>query len=287
LDQSIDINHIEHKKDNKRKRVNMALNQVLVDYIQNQVRKGFSIGSIKEFLLSQGYDASEVNEAIFAITKDRVESMKSYINQEVNKGESKANIRSNLVSYGYSQEEVNQAMKSIGSKMPSWAILAVLVIFVIIGGVLYVISIPSTDVANIPNAPSALSVPSTSSNLPVAASPDIQTPSVTEDDTAKARQDAEFIQAERKYDVINASRDEKIMKAVQMCENTANEIYKDACFDQLSKATRDQSLCSRITDSVQKDNCYKRTAIYTRNKEVCNEIADPQIRGECQIYEYV
>ena len=100
-------------------------------------------------------------------------------------------------------------------------------------------------------------------------------------------EETEFQRAEKVYDVINASKDQKIMKAVQMCENTANEIYKDACFDQLSKATRDSSLCDKIIDSVQKDNCYKRTAIYTRNPELCQKVSDPSIRSECQLYDYV
>lgn len=261
----------------------MALNQVLVDYIQNQLRKGFSLDYIKEFLLGQGYDPSEVNDAVSAITKDRTESMKSYIKQEINQGSDAASIRSKMLSYGYSEGEVNEAMKSVTSRIPGWAILVLLVAFVIIGGFLYVVSRPSTDIINVPQAPvPEVSGPATGQPSEIETSQ--ETPPATEIAPAP---ETEFIKAERKYEVINASSDEKIMKAVQMCENTPNEIYKDACFDQLSKATRDYSLCSKITDSVQKDSCFKRTAIYTSNKEVCNQIADPQVRGECQIYEYV
>ncbi|MCX6707102.1 MAG: hypothetical protein NT001_03095 [Candidatus Woesearchaeota archaeon] len=263
----------------------MALNQVLVDYIQNQIRKGFSLDRIKEFLLGQGYNPSEVNDAASAITKERIESMKSYIKQEIKQGNDNAGIRSMMMSYGYSEGEVNEAMKSAASKIPSWAILILLVSFVIIGGFLYVVSRPSTEIVSIPTA----TAPSTPGSQPMQAEPtsSAQIPPVTETGTATTGQNAEFANINKKYDVINATSDEKIMKAVQMCDNTANEIYKDTCFDQLSKATRDYTLCSKITDSVQRDNCYKRTAIYTQNREVCSQIADPQIRGECQIYEYV
>ena len=110
----------------------MALNQALVDYIQNQIRKGFSLDKVKEFLLSQGYNPSEVNDAVSATAKDRMESMKSYIKQEMKQGNDNASIRSMMMSYGYNEGEVNEAMKSSAGRIPSWAILVLLVSFVII-----------------------------------------------------------------------------------------------------------------------------------------------------------
>ena len=253
----------------------MAVNQVLLDYIQNQIRKGYAPDYLKDFLIGQGYDASEVTSAIEIINKDRAESIKSYINQETKAGYNTADIRSRLLSYGYKAEEVDSAMNASMSRMPNWSVLAVIVALVLIGGTLYFIAKPSTEV--VPQLP--VTQPEESVDVEEPVEPAV-TPQEIEEET-------EFQRAEKVYDVINASKDQKIMKAVQMCENTANEIYKDACFDQLSKATRDSSLCDKIIDSVQKDNCYKRTAIYTRNPELCQKVSDPSIRSECQLYDYV
>ncbi|MBU0536350.1 MAG: hypothetical protein KKE20_05255 [Nanoarchaeota archaeon] len=264
----------------------MAENQALIDYIQNQIRKGYSLEYIKNFLVSQGYNPSEVSTASEMIHQQRLESIKSYINQETNSGYKPDDIKSRLVSYGYKAEEVDEAMKTNKNKAPNAVIIVVIVALIAIGGFLYFIVSPGTDV--LPEIETPFTPSQDKGNeLGVAPTIDVGAGagSATSPTTPPPKE-TDFEEAEKVYEVINATQDQKIMKAVQMCENTANEIYRDACFDQLSKATRDHSLCLKITDVNQRDNCYKRTAIYTRNSDICENIADPTTRSECKLYQY-
>ncbi|MCX8147166.1 MAG: hypothetical protein N3D84_01725 [Candidatus Woesearchaeota archaeon] len=267
----------------------MALNQVLVDYIQNQIRKGYDIETIRNFLISQGYNADEVNSCIDFITKDRINSLVNYIKQEMKAGGSRQEIMSRLVSFGYKDDEVSKAMEKVGKKFPNYAIIAVLIVLAAIGfSMFYTSTSPSPTIVETKQI-----IKQTGKTVP-AAIPIAQAdkePLILANETEAPVEKKEEIKKEEftptRYEVIDSTKDSKIIRAVEMCSNTANDIYRDACFDQLAKATRDHTLCARIIDSVQKDKCYKRTAAWTGNKALCDNIVDPQMRSECQLYEYV
>ncbi|MFC1754106.1 hypothetical protein ACFL96_12070 [Thermoproteota archaeon] len=268
----------------------MATNQALLDYIQNQIRKGYTISSVKDFLIKQGYNLNEVNSAIAEVHNQRIASIKSYADQEVNAGTDINTVKNKLKSYGYTAEEINKAVSKKSAipaipKIPTPILIGIGVLIVIAVG-LYFIAKPTTDLL-----PGDDDEPvDTGFKPPVEVDDDdYEKPPEPEPVTPAPAPppEEEIIAGDKPYKVINATDNRKIQKAIEMCEKTANEIYRDACFDQLAKATRDHSLCASITDSVQKDKCYKRTAIYIRDQKICDYIADPRIKSDCQLYEYV
>ncbi|MBD3313193.1 hypothetical protein GF345_02005 [Candidatus Woesearchaeota archaeon] len=270
----------------------MDYDPALMDYVQNQIRKGYSLDYIKNFLLDQGYDSSQVGKIAEAVEHDRLDSIKSYINQEINAGYNINDIRARLLSYGYQPEEVDKAMKSGAKKSTNIPVIAVIAVLIIIGGILYFIVSPSDDTPGVSfDEGDDEQELDSEDDVGIAPVVDIEEEEETEQEQETPPEipepeETEFDRVEKVYEVINASQDEKIMRAVQMCENTANEIYKDACFDQLSKATRDHSLCLKISDLQQRDQCFKRTAIYTQNENICEEISDPALKSECMMYDY-
>ena len=56
--------------------------QQISQYIQQQLRKGFSSSQIHTFLVGHGYNAPDVDAALNAVMRDRVNSLTSYVKGE-------------------------------------------------------------------------------------------------------------------------------------------------------------------------------------------------------------
>jgi hypothetical protein len=58
-------------------------------------------------------------------------------------------------------------------------------------------------------------------------------------------------------------------------------MYRDACYDQLSKSFDSATLCAKIEDQSLKDSCYMSTIMKNKDYTLCSEIQDSSLKSSC------
>lgn len=94
--------------------------QSLVDYIESQLKRGYNLYQVKQYLLSAGYNPGDVEDAINYVANlriapdkaalQRVKHLSEYIQKQIETGYSIEQVQSFLVKYGYPFEEIQEAI---------------------------------------------------------------------------------------------------------------------------------------------------------------------------------
>lgn len=78
-----------------------------------------------------------------------------------------------------------------------------------------------------------------------------------------------------------ASKESNVDSALSICEKEKNEMYKDACYDQLSKTFESSAICTKISDESLRDSCYLRIVLKSKDYSLCGSIMDSNLYSSC------
>ena len=308
--------------------------QQISQYIQQQLRKGFSSSKIRTFLVGHGYNAPDVDAALNAVMRDRVNSLTSYVKGERAKGFNPADIRVRLQQYGYAAGDIDTAMAAAAGT-PVAAIVLILLILALVGGAVFYFGFTKSSFAKSPDtfqeydefkdkgaqaAPEKIAENKTAlkpKNESAAKKPDQGQPSgkngtssegplnesageepvqpagkngtaakpPQEEPIVPAAEEPEEKAAEPKKEppaeIRGTVREEDVARAAEICRSNTNEIYRDSCFDQVSKAAGDPEFCSNIISTERKDDCYMRFVIKDDNFALCEKLEDAVTHDLC------
>ena len=92
------------------------MNQQLANYIQQQLNLGYNIEAIKSFLIKQGYNQKEVEEAANSIMQQKLAPLINYVKDGLSKGSDPDTIKSQLLAMGYQAPDINNALQDAQKK---------------------------------------------------------------------------------------------------------------------------------------------------------------------------
>ncbi|MFO8016348.1 MAG: hypothetical protein R6U32_04535 [Candidatus Woesearchaeota archaeon] len=328
------------------------MNQQLISYIQQQIKNGYDLNSIRNFLLQQGYNPDEVNESAEFVNKQRLSSLIEYVKSSLKQGNDPDSIRSQLSASGYAMPDINEALKEAGkssSKFPVKTLVIVLVALVVFGlGLLFFWPSGEAEEATGPDMTEGGDTGSPRQDMAdeedtgddlgfdtektvsfedeeddgtgedegfetgeTNQSPDenmtgegIETGGETQDELEEedaqdefeevfseenggeenSAEDSDFSSKTSDFDSLidEASDEENVDKALELCKKEENEMYRDACYDQLSKTFESVAICEKIHDQALQDSCYLRVVLKKRDYSLCENIVDSSLKSSCE-----
>ena len=286
------------------------MNQQLVDYIQQQVKNGYNLSAIKDFLIKQGYSQNDVNEAINFVSQQRLLPIINYIQDNLSRGVDQDTIKARLLAMGYQAPDINEALsRSLvkkGVQIPTILII-VLVASVIFGLGLFFLwpkapqetagpSIIETGGAGAGETTTpkfetkpTVELKETKEEKPteyadiVMPKPEVEENVTGAEQPAPEEKPAVTEDMSEFEDIINkASKETNVDNAVNICKGTDNAMYRDACYDQLSKSFDSSALCAKIEDQSLRDSCYMSIVMKKKDYTLCNDIIDASLKGSCE-----
>ena len=88
--------------------------QRLIDYIKQELQKGFSLDGIKRNLLQYNYTPQQIQEAIDGLqVKGQPQDLKSFIAQQLKQGYPLKSVQQYLTQQGYSQQDITNATNAV------------------------------------------------------------------------------------------------------------------------------------------------------------------------------
>lgn len=288
------------------------INQQIVAYIQQQLKAGYDLTSIKNFLLQQGYIQKDVDESAGFVDGQRLSSLTDYIRNSLGSGADPDTIRSQLLSSGYPMPDINEALNGAQkspSRLPTSNILIILVALVIFGLGLFFFwpkaggtTLPSVTEKNVETK----SAPSIAFETKPAAdtekSPEQKTEAAGSQEDVSNAEDAKFKQEfsasqevpqEKSETAVTAetsdfenlidkaSKESNADNALAICDKAENSVYKDACYDQISKTFDSSAICAKIQDESLRDSCYLNIVLKNKDYSLCENIVDSSLHDSC------
>lgn len=284
------------------------MNQQLVNYIQQQLKSGYDVNSIKNFLLQQGYNAKDVNEAVEFVNMHRLSSLIDYAKASLSKGTDPDTIKSQLLASGYQMPDINEALAKAGqkpSKLPTSTILIVLVALVIFGLGLFFFWPSGPEETTSPGIIDYGAEDFEEDTGPAIAFETEPTVSFEkepemeygfEEDLYEEDEDLfEEFEEEEEFEEMDfsaetsdfedlierASQETNIDSALSICKEAENTMYMDACYAQLSKTFDSSAICAKITDESLRDECYLRIVLKNKDSSLCENIIDSSLYNSC------
>ncbi|PIN85972.1 hypothetical protein COV19_07180 [Candidatus Woesearchaeota archaeon CG10_big_fil_rev_8_21_14_0_10_44_13] len=286
------------------------MNQQLVSYIQQQLRSGYDLNSIKSFLIQQGYNVKDVEESVSFVNQQRLSSLVDYIRSSLGRGIDPDTLRAQLSSSGYPMPDINEALSKAtkrGSKFPSSAVLIILVALVIFGPGLFYFwpsskaggttgpDITETGTGAEDQGIAFEKNPTVSAETPppqeeigqeavrdtgTAEEEDFQIPPAAEQPSAEQ---VDFASETSDFESLmdRASKETDAERAMDICSKAENSMYKDACYDQLSKSFDNSAICAKIEDEEIRDQCYLRVVLKNKDYSLCENIVDSNLYNSC------
>lgn len=281
------------------------MDQQLVSYIQQQLKNGYDINSIQNFLIQQGYPQKDVSEAAGFVNRQRLSSLADYARVSLSRGIDPDTIKSQLLASGYLIQDINQALsdaQTTHKPLPAKTILIVLVALVIFGLGLFFFW-PSGKAGDT-TRPDIIEENNTAGTTPAVSFDTEPTVSFDDEETepaggyereqikeepfpeapAKEKTNAEEFSAETSdFDSLieRASKETDVDSALKMCNGEKNSMYRDACYDQLSKTFESSAICAKMEDETVRDQCYLRIVLKNKDYTLCSSIADQSLKESC------
>ena len=227
---------------------NPVVNESLVTYLRNGLNQGYSIQSLRAYLVSQGYPAQEVDEAIAALYR------------------------------GETPQKKNPAI--------FFAVLVLIVIAA--GGIIFMLSqghqnegvtIPhiSNQQTTTQSATPSTTTQSEATKLPTG-EPKQETPvkqSTTPQDTTVFEQEQREQHAEEVRTLL------KDIRSVNDCDQLQEK--RDSCILEFSYLKDHVNFCEDIEDQDIRDDCYSRYALRHEEKEQCDSVVNRYSREICDV----
>ncbi len=284
----------------------------LVEYIQKEISDGYSLNSIKLSLLKQGYPANTVDENINYVMQEE-SALINYIKQQRARKIEDDVIKAALINSGYPVPDINNALNALKKTPKLIYILAALIIF---GLGLYMFW-PSSEPASTKPSPGitekefgkeiiAEEIPEEpipeekgfedfekglfeEENITNETAEEIvfeeNKTAISEEGREEIPPEPEVTQFEEKTEleeIIEDVETSNVDTATQICTETDDNVYRDACFNQLAKSSSNPDYCENIINTEKKDSCYLSFILNSKDYSLCAKLVSEDLRQSCE-----
>lgn len=234
----------------------------IINYLKTYLAQGYSKEVLYQQLVSQGYNAKELEFAFREIEREKVKILKSSIKQLKREGHRKEEIVNILVGQGYSQEFIRKVVGNEEGKHSFIIILIGILIIIVLSYLAFTYLTPSEKV-KIPH-----------SNLD----------NVTKKPIPRNETDDYTIRKNPTPDIIQNNTNKTIEEAKEECKKILEEDNKDNCFLSLAEDKYKPEICENITDVEKRDQCYLKF-VYNGDIEQCEKLQLEYNKDFCKILE--